>query len=74
MTTLQPFATKIPSDLKKSLDEVCEKFGLRRNFIIETALREKIEDILDTFDLKEAMEEVTSFHSWNSIKKDLKLK
>lgn len=54
MTKLQPIVIKIPSNLKKSLDKIIKKFGLSRRFIVETALREKIEDILDSFDLKEA--------------------
>ena len=66
------FATKLPTDLKKALDEVCERFGLRKNFIIEQALREKIEDILDTYDLEEAISEATGFNRWKSMKKELK--
>lgn len=72
MSQEQAFATKLPADLKKMLDEVCVKFGLRKNFVVETALREKIEDILDTHDLKEAIDDSTEFHSWESVKKELK--
>lgn len=68
---LESFATKIPSDLKKSLDKVCEKLGLRKNHIVETALREKIEDLLDAHDLQTAIREATGFHSWKDIKKSL---
>lgn len=66
------FATKIPSDLKKALDEVCEKYGLRKNFIVEAALREKIEDLLDTYDLEDATKAATGFVTWSDVKKDLK--
>ena len=74
MSSTQVFATKLPVDLKKLLDDVSEKLGLRKNFIIETALREKLEDLLDTYDLEEAEKEVTGFHDWNQIKKELKQK
>lgn len=74
MSQEEAFATKLPADLKKTLDEVCEKFGLRKNFVVEQALREKLEDILDMYDLQEAMREATGFHDWKDVKKELKIK
>lgn len=68
----EALATKLPADLKKSLDSVCKKLGLRKNFVIESALREKLEDLLDTTDLQEAIHEATGFHDWESVKKTLK--
>lgn len=64
-------ATKLPSDLTDALDAVCEELGLRKNFVVEQALREKIEDLLDAYDLQEAIREATGFHSWESVKKSL---
>lgn len=69
----EAFATKLPVDLKKALDQVCKQLGLRKNFVIESALREKLEDLLDTHDLQEAIGEATGFHSWETVKKELKL-
>lgn len=66
------FATKLPSDVKKRLDEVCELLGIRKNFLVEEAIREKLEDLLDAHDLRSAMKEATGFHSWDSVKKGLK--
>ena len=66
-------ATKLPVDLKKDLDTVCKRMGLRKTFVIETALREKLEDLMDTYDLDEAVREASGFHSWESVKKELKL-
>jgi hypothetical protein len=37
-------------------------------------LREKIEDLLDTYDLKEAIEEGDSFRPWSEVKKELRKK
>lgn len=71
MERSETFATKIPKDLKKQLDEVCEKLGMKKNFIVEEALRDKLEDLLDAYDLREAIGESTGFHSWESIKKEL---
>lgn len=64
----QILAAKLPADLTETLDAVCKKLGLRKNFILETALREKIEDLLDTEDLREAMKEATGFHAWEEVK------
>jgi predicted DNA-binding protein len=74
MSKVEAFATKLPVDLKKILDLVCEKLGLRKNFVVESALREKLEDLLDTHDLDQAIREATGFHSCASIKKETQLK
>lgn len=68
MAHVEAFATKLPSDLKKALDQVCEKLGLRKNYVVETALREKIEDLLDMQDLDSAIKESTGFRPWVSIR------
>jgi predicted DNA-binding protein len=73
MARVEAFATKLPVDLKETLDQVCEKLGLRKNFVVESALREKLEDLLDTYDLEEAIGEATGFHSWENVKKGLGL-
>lgn len=72
MGAMEAFATKIPQDLKKALDEICKRYGLRKNFIIESALREKIEDILDTHDLDDAVRGATGFVSWKNAKKEIR--
>ncbi len=66
------FATKLPSGLVEMLDRLCERFGLRKNFVVETALRDKLEDLLDTHDLQEAMQDATGFHSLESVRKQIK--
>jgi predicted DNA-binding protein len=65
----EPLATRLPADLTAQLDEVCKKLGLRKNFVVETALREKLEDLMDAHDLREAIREATGFHSWEDVKK-----
>lgn len=72
MNKTEVFATKLPRDVKKRLDEVCELLGVRKNFVVEEAIREKIEDLLDAHDLRQALKEATGFHSWDSVKKGLK--
>lgn len=67
MRTL-PLATRLPEDLTRSLSRVCERLGLRKNFVIESALREKIEDLLDAHELNEAIRNATGFHDWQSVK------
>jgi predicted DNA-binding protein len=66
----EPFATKLPADLTAQLDAVCKRLGLRKNFVLEAALREKLEDLLDAADLREAFAEATGFHAWEMVKKE----
>ncbi len=66
------FATKLPRGLKNQIDEVCRLLGLRKNFLVAEAIREKIEDLLDAHDLRQAMKEASGFHSWASVKKGIK--
>jgi len=66
------FATKIPGELKRQISLVCESLGLKKNFVIEEAIREKLEDLMDAHDLRLAVKEATGFHSWSSVKKGLK--
>ena len=72
MIKTEVFATKLPVDVKKRLDELCALLGVRKNFVVEEAIREKIEDMLDAYDLRQALKEATGFHSWESVKKELK--
>lgn len=68
--TLRTVATRLPSDLTETLDAVCRRQGLRKNFVLEAALREKIEDLLDAEDLREAVRDASGFHSWASVKQE----
>ena len=72
MSRNEAFATKIPSDLKRDLTRVCDRLGLRKNFVVEQALREKIEDLCDVFDLEEARKSAVSFLPWDEVQKELK--
>jgi len=74
MTRPEAFATKLPPDLKQTLDVVCRRLGLRKTHVVETALREKLEDLMDAEDLKEAIAESTGFHSWESVKSERRRK
>ena len=38
-------ATRVPADLFEALVAVCNRLGLRKNFVVEAAIREKIEDL-----------------------------
>jgi hypothetical protein len=72
MAATEAFATKIPGEVKRALDEVCRRYGLRKNFVVEQALREKIEDLLDTFALEEARETATRFVPWAAVQRELR--
>ncbi len=68
----KPFATKLPADLTAALDEVCRTLGLRKNFVVEAALREKLEDLLDAADLRDAVAEATGFYAWEEVREGVK--
>lgn len=69
MAKQETFAVKLPADLKRELEAVTDLLGLRKNFVVEEALREKLEDLLDAHDLRRAMSEATGFHAWSDVKK-----
>jgi hypothetical protein len=66
----EPFATKLPADLTAQLDAVCRRLGLRKNHVLESALREKLEDLIDATDLRLAMKEATGFHAWEDVRQE----
>ena len=66
----QALATKLPADLTRALNMVCQRLGLRKNHVIESALREKLEDLMDAEDLGEAIREATGFHSWENVRRE----
>jgi predicted transcriptional regulator len=66
-----PFATRLSPEVKSALDRVCRKLGLRKNFVVESALREKIEDLLDAEDLQQAIREAATFQPWDKVKKEV---
>jgi len=66
------FATKLPADVPRALDEVCRRLGLRKNFVVEQALRDKIEDLIDAHDLEQARKTTISFRPWAEVVRDLK--
>jgi predicted DNA-binding protein len=64
------FATKLPAELKKQLDAVCVLLGVKKSYLVEEAIREKLEDLLDSYDLRQAMKEATGFHALETLKKE----
>ena len=74
MKTTQAFATKLSPQIIRALSRVCGLYGLRKNHVVEEAIREKIEDIVDTFDLDEARKTATSFVPWETVERELKRK
>lgn len=72
MSVQQTFATKLPAELKRTLDDVCRRYGLRKNFVVEQALREKLEDLMDAHDMEEARQTAVSFRSLANVEKELR--
>jgi len=58
----------LPPPLIEALDAVCKRLRLRRRSVVEAAIRAKIEDLLDTEDLCEAIQQATGFHAWAQVR------
>ena len=71
MSAQRAFATKLPVELTEALGRFCRRHGLRRNFVVEQALRDKLEDLADMFDLEEARHTATAFVGWEDVTKEL---
>ncbi len=71
MATSEAFTTKLSPELKDALDKVCRRFGLKKSFVVEQALREKLEDLVDAFDLEDARNSAVVFRSWEDVEQDL---
>jgi predicted DNA-binding protein len=65
---MRTLSTKLPIDLAETLDAVCKRLRLQKSSVVEEAIREKIEDLLDAEALSEAMKEATGFHAWEEVK------
>jgi hypothetical protein len=57
-------AVSLPADLLDALDAVCKRLRLRKSFVGEAALKEKIEDFIDAGDLRKAVQHARDFHAW----------
>lgn len=66
--TSRNLSTRIPSDLADQVDELCGRLGLKKSFVVEQALREKIEDLLDAEDLRGDIRNATGFYAWEKVK------
>lgn len=72
MANTAALTAQIPSSLKQMLDEVCEKYGLHTSLVVEEALREKLEDLVDAHDLEEAQRTAVGFRNWESVEDELR--
>jgi predicted DNA-binding protein len=68
---LSQLATKIDSRVKKTVEKVCRKKGLKMNRFIEEALLDKLEEMEDLEDLKSLRKETS--RPLSAIIQDLKL-
>jgi predicted transcriptional regulator len=66
------FATKLPPEVIRALGRICERYGLRKNFVVEQALREKLEDLVDAQELEEARKTTVSFKPWEEVERELR--
>jgi hypothetical protein len=64
-------AMRLLAALFKALNAIWSSLGLRRNSVVEAVIREKLEDLLDAEDLREAVKEAAGFHSWEDVKAEI---
>ncbi|MBF0107345.1 MAG: hypothetical protein HQM16_18700 [Deltaproteobacteria bacterium] len=62
-------ATRMDPQIKKAIDEVCKKLGIKLSKFIEDAVLDKLEEFLDTRDLAKLRKEPT--RSFEAVIKDL---
>jgi predicted transcriptional regulator len=72
MAATAALTTQIPMDLKQALDEVCRRYGLLTSHVVEQALREKVEDLIDAHDLEEAQRTAVGFREWADVEAELR--
>ena len=46
-TTQVLFASRIPGDLKERLSRFCARHGVKMNFLVSQAIREKLEQLIE---------------------------
>lgn len=63
-------ATRVDSKVKKAIEEVCDRFGLKINRFVEDALLDKLEEMQDLAELKTLRREPS--RPLSAILKDLK--
>ena len=64
-------AVRLPVPLIEALEAVCKQLRLQKSFVVETALREKIEDLVDAEELREAVKQATGFLAWEEVKSEI---
>ncbi len=57
MSKYSTLSTNIDSELKKALTVFCKKRGLKIQSVVETAIREQIEDEIDLLSYRERKDE-----------------
>ncbi|MDI7267160.1 MAG: hypothetical protein QME96_04105 [Myxococcota bacterium] len=63
-----PLSSRVPTEIAEALDLVCRRFRLKKNLVVAAALREKIEEIFDAEDLREAITSANGFHDWTTVR------
>lgn len=66
------FAVKLPEGLVRALDQVCKQYGYKKQALVEAALWEKLEDILDAYDLDVELKKPQKLHPWSHVRSKLR--
>jgi predicted transcriptional regulator len=64
-------SVKLPIDLCKALDAICNRLRLQKNSVVEAAIREKLENLADAENLRDAVKQATGFHAWEDVKAEV---
>jgi len=66
------FSVKLPPSVKKGVILFCKKSGFKTSAFVSKALEEKLADMMDSYDLTEAIKNADGFMTLDELKKELK--
>ena len=72
MAKLANLSTRVRMDVKKALDDVCRRRGLKVTAVVEQALREKLEDLDDSLELEDAIRSTEGMIPYRKARRGLK--
>lgn len=63
---------RLPQSLEKQVSEVCDLLGMRKSDLVEEAVREKLEDLLNAYNLRSSLREASGHAPWGILKKNFR--
>jgi hypothetical protein len=61
---------KLPSELERQLSEVCRLLGMSERTLVADAVREKLDALLDAYNLRSSLRKAAGHAPWDTLKKN----